>query len=71
MCINRRVIKKNTIKYWFPIPQLENNLNKLIGSYVLSKIDLGVTIKLEWVVDSCIQDTGWALQLASNAIWTL
>lgn len=40
MCIDSHTINKNTMKYCFPIPRLDDMVNVLHGATMLSKIDL-------------------------------
>jgi len=50
MCIDSRAINKINVKYWFPIPRLDNKLDMMSEITIFWKIGLKIaTIKFEFI----------------------
>ena len=40
MCIDYRILNKNTVKNRYPLPRIDDMFDQLLGAKVLSSIDL-------------------------------
>ena len=39
MCVDYRLLNKQTIKNWYPLPQIDDLIDQLQGAQIFSKID--------------------------------
>src|SRR5687767_15155875 len=71
MCIGYRMLSKDTIKNRYPLPRIDEMLDRLHGAQVFSKIDLWAAYhQIRVAPEHGFSHTIWTLRVPRNAFWT-